>query len=116
MSLLDNFTEPFTLLNMVRTSDGQGGFTTSWEDGAEINIAVRYDSSMEARRAEKEGMTSVYTFLVSRSIELNYHDVLRRKSDQQIFRITSRTGDSVTPSSSSLSLTAVTAERWELPA
>lgn len=114
MSLLDEFKTNFHMMDKRSAPDGAGGFFTTWEEGAPIDITVRFDSSMEARRAEKEGVTSVYTFLIPQTCALSYHDVLRRDSDGQVFRITSNSGDSHTPPSSPLGLTAVTAEKWEL--
>jgi len=114
MSLIEQFSEEFSILEKTREPDGEGGFIVSWADGAVIKVAQRFDSTMEARRAEKEGVTSVYTFLVNKSVKLEYHDVLKRLKDGQIFRITSNAGDSYTPASSGLDMTAVTAEKWEL--
>ncbi len=97
-----------------RTPDGEGGLITSWTEGATIRAALRFDSTMEARRAEHDGVTSVYTLLAPRDCGLVYHDVLKRVSDGLTFRITSNSGDSFTPKSSTLALTAVSVERWNL--
>ena len=116
MSLLDSFSSGFHLMDRRTAPDGEGGFTTSWEEGAAINISLKFDTSMEARRAEQDGMKSVYTLLCPRGCMLRYHDVVRRDSDGVTFRITSNAGEQYTPDSSALNLTAVTAEKWELTA
>lgn len=114
MSLLDSFKDTYIIMERTRVPDGEGGFTTQWSDGATIDLAIRHDSTIEARKAEAEGVTSTYTFLAPINCGLEFHDVLKRVSDGVIFRITSNSGDEYTPNSSSLKLTSFTAERWML--
>lgn len=98
-----------------RTPDGEGGFITSWTEGADIQLVQKFDSTLEARRAEAEGVTSVYIFLAPKNCSLDYHDVVKRLTDGQTFRITTHANESVTPESASFNLTEIRAERWELP-
>lgn len=114
MSLLDNFSEDFVFVNKSKISDGEGGYITSWTDGAEIKAAVTLDSSMAARVAEAEGVTSLYTVTVSKDIALEFHDVIKRKSDGAIFRITSDGTDKKTPNVATIDMRQATAERWTL--
>ncbi|MDE7398964.1 MAG: head-tail adaptor protein [Oscillospiraceae bacterium] len=95
--------------------DGYGGFDTVWADGAEFMAAIRLDSSMQARIAEQQGVTSLYTIITKKSINLQYHDVLRRVSDGKIFRVTSDGDDNHTPDVATLNMRAVSAEEWEIP-
>lgn len=114
MSLIDVMMEDCTMLDKRTVSDGLGGFTTQWVDGAEFRAAVVKDSTMEARVAEKQGVTELYTVTVDKGITLQYHDVFRRQSDGAIFRVTSNIVDSETPSVATFQIGQVTAERWEL--
>jgi hypothetical protein len=107
--------EDCVLLNKQTVNDGYGGYITTYTEGAEFPAAIRFDSSIEARAAEKQGVTSLYTVITSRNIALQYHDVLRRKRDGKIFRVTSDGDDSYTPNSASLDMRLVTAEEWSLP-
>lgn len=107
--------EECVLLNKQTVNDGYGGYITTYAEGAEFAAAIRFDSSIEARAAEKQGVTSLYTVITSRNIILQYHDVLRRKRDGKIFRITSDGDDSFTPDSASLDMRMVTGEEWSLP-
>lgn len=115
MSLLDNAMEDYTLLDKVRTSDGYGGYTTTWTEGATIKGAMVFNNSLEARKAEAMGVTSVYTLTTRRDVVLEYHDVLRRARDNKIFRVTSDGDDSYTPASATLDMRQVTCEEWTLP-
>ena len=114
MSLIDNMMTECTLLQKVRESDGEGGFTVSWEDGAQFQAAIVLDNSELARVAEQEGNKRQYTITTSRAAVLDFHDVLRRESDGAIFRVTSMGGETVSPIVSTLDISQVRAERWEL--
>lgn len=114
MSLLDNFTEVFIIMNKAKVSDGEGGYTTEWTDGAEIQAAITLDSSTAARVAESEGVTNLYTVTTSKAVTLEFHDVIKRASDGAIFRITSDGTDKKTPNTATLDMRQVSAEKWTL--
>ncbi|MCI8857677.1 MAG: head-tail adaptor protein [Clostridiaceae bacterium] len=114
MSLLQEYMEPCQLIEKKRVPDGEGGFTTSWADGAVFQASVVCDTSMQARAAEKQGVTSLYTVTCERNAKLEYHDVFRRQSDGKIFRVTSDGDDVQTPRSATFQFSQVTAEEWEL--
>ena len=114
MSLLDNAMEDVILLEKVRVPDGEGGFITKWSEGAVFKAAVTFDTSMESRIAEKQGVTSRYTVTTKKSAMLEFHDVFRRISDGKIFRVTSDGDDKYSPNSSSLNMRQVTAEEWSI--
>ena len=114
MSLIDVMMEDCTMLDKRTVSDGLGGFTTQWVDGAGFRAAVVKDSTMEARVAEKQGVTELYTVTVDKGLSLQYHDVFRRESDGAVFRVTSNVVDSETPAVATFQIGQVTAERWEL--
>lgn len=116
MSLLDEAMDAFVLMDKVRVPDGYGGTTTQWVDGITINVAVQYNSSDEAQVAQALGSTSAYVFTVRKNVQLDYHDVLRRVSDNKIFRITTNSDDLKTPASATLNMRNYNAEEWEIPA
>lgn len=112
--LIDAFKTPCVMLDKVRVSDGEGGFTTSWQEGAEFEAAIVKDTSLEARIAEKDGLTNTYTVTTSVNAALDFHDVFKRLSDDQVFRVTSNGDDKRTPSVASFQFEQVTAEEWRL--
>lgn len=115
MSLLEEQMELFVTMDRKTQDDGYGGRIEIWEDGAELKAAAVFDTSMQARVADKQGVTSLYTITTSRSVNLQYHEVIRRLSDGKVFRITSDGDDKKTPLSAGLDMRQVTAEEWELP-
>lgn len=113
MSLLSEAMENCIMMDKTTVSDGRGGFTTAWTDGAGFTAAIVFDSSMQARAAGVAGVTSLYTVTTAVNVNLQYHDVFRRVSDGKIFRVTSDGDDKKTPASASLNMRQVTAEEFE---
>lgn len=114
MSLLDEAMERFCFVNKARIPDGEGGSITTWTDGAEFIANARLDTSMQARVAQAQGVTSLYTITTRKDITLDFHEVVKRLSDGQVFRVTSNGTDNKTPESASLNMRQVTAEAWVL--
>lgn len=118
MSLLDDFASPCVLLDKKRTPDGEGGYITSWSDGAEFQNYYYLDSSLEARRAEKEGVNSLYSALVDKSVPIEYNDFFRDGNTGLTYRVTSNPEEKQAPKSAGSVIRALkffTAERKELP-
>nr|DAH47754.1 MAG TPA: head closure knob [Caudoviricetes sp.] len=114
MSLLDDFGRRCCLMEKRRTPDGAGGWDVQWVDGAEFTNYQALDTSMEARRAEKEGVTSVYSALVKKSLPIEYNDAFKDLSTGNTYRVTSRPEEKTAPASASFDLKYFTAERWAL--
>lgn len=114
MSLIDDFMDKCIMLNKITTADGYGGYIITWTDGAEFDAAITFDTSMQARTADKAGVTSLYTVTTSRALTLEYHDVFRRVRDGKVFRVTSDGDDKFTPASATLDMRQVTAEEWSV--
>lgn len=114
MSLLDSMMSKCTMIDKRTVSDGVFGVIEQWVDGASFEATIIKDTTTEARLAEKQGVSEVYTVVVHKNVPLRYHDVIRRESDQAIFRITSNIADSEAPDASSVKIGKVSAERWAL--
>lgn len=115
MSLLDDFARKCVFMEKTRIPDGAGGHYTEWREGAEFINYQAMDTSMEARVAEKQGVTSVYSVLVNKSVSIEYGDYFKDKTTGAVYRVTSRPEEKEAPKSSSLNLKYFTAERTELP-
>ena len=114
MSLLSEAMEKCVMLNKNSQPDGYGGRIDTWvESDFNFNAAIVFDTSIEARRAEAEGVRSLYTITTEKTITLEYHEVFKRIRDGKIF--TSDGDDKYTPSSAGLNMKQVTAEEWTLP-
>lgn len=115
MSLIDEMMDKCVIMNPSKVSDGEGGFYTTWTEGAEIEIAITQDTSLQARLAEKEGVLSTYTLTSKKPNSLEYKDVIKRLKDGLILRVTNDAKDFPEASSNTLrSYTQVNAEKWRL--
>ena len=114
MSLLDDFARTCVLMEKKRVPDGAGGWLTEWTEGAEFTNYQSLDSSLEARVAEKEGVTSLYSALVDKDFPIEYNDVFRDTATGQTYRVTSNPEEKIAPKSSTLPLKYFTAEKGEL--
>ena len=118
MSLIDEYMEMSggcVMLDKRTASDGIGGYKITYVEGAEFSAAITLDTSIQARVAEKQGVTALYTVTTSRAMNLQYHDIFQRKSDNKVFRVTSDGDDKLTPPSATLDMRQVSAEEYELP-
>ena len=115
MSLLDDMMEQFHIMDKVTSDDGYGGVTTEWKEGATFQGVATFDTSMQARAAEKQGVTSMYTVTTSKSVVLQYHDVIKRDRDGKVLRVTSDGDDKYTPASAGLNMRQVSAEEFVIP-
>lgn len=113
MSLLLDAMEKCIFMDKTTRPDGYGSVIPVWSEGAEFDAAIVFNTSIEARRAAKEGVTSLYTVTTTKNLTLSYNDIFKRKSDDKIFRVTSDGDDKYTPNSAILNMRQVTAE--ELP-
>lgn len=112
MTLIDAFKEPCTLVEKTRVPDGEGGWSTAWADSIGFEAAIVLNSGINARIAEAEGVTGVYTVTTDRNVPLDFHDAFRRDSDGQVFRVT-KVNDP-TPDVASFQFNQYQAEEWSL--
>ena len=118
MSLLDSYSRECVLMEKKRTLSPEGGWKTEWSEGLIFQNHQALDTSMEARRAEKDGVTSVYSALVEKSFPIEYNDYFRDTSTGNTYRVTSNPEERAAPRSAGPTVRALkffTAERKELP-
>ena len=114
MSLLSEAMELFVIMDKRTEPDGYGGYIPVWSEGAEFQAAVVLDTSIEAKVAEAQGVTALYTVTTTKAMNLQYHDIIKRVSDGKVLRITSDGDDKKTPRSAGLNMRQVSAEQFDL--
>lgn len=114
MSLLTEAFETFVLMNKTTVDDGYDGWRTDWTEGASFKGAVVEDDAGVAVIAQAIRSKKAYTLTVSRRYEFDLHDVIKRKSDGKIFRITNDSDEKKTPPSAGLDMKQYSAEEWAL--
>lgn len=110
--LVDEFKEGCVLMEETRQPDGEGGWVVVWQEGLPFQAAITKEQTILAKIAEKDGVTSAYKVTTSTNLGLDFHDVFKRISDGQIFRVTSDSRDSKTPEVASFQFEQVSAEEW----
>lgn len=110
MSLLAEAMDDCVLYTESVTEDGYGGYKNVLTEGISFKAAIAIDTSIQARVAEKQGVTGVYTITTSKALVLKYHFIFRRVEDGQFFRVTSK--DTATPDSATLNMRVVSAEEY----
>lgn len=114
-TLMDTMIEPCRIIEKRTVPDGLGTYRITWVDGVEFMALIRKDESLEAKVAEKQGVTEVYTIVAQKGFPLQFHDVVRRERTGEILRVTSNIADKEAPDASTIKVGSVTAERWTIP-
>ena len=92
-----------------------GGYRTVWTVGVAFDAAWEYESAPEIIVAEKQGVARTYRIYVDKTLDLDYHEVFRRKDNGQIYRVTNPGTDRMTPGFSRLNRRLIEVEQWPLP-
>ena len=115
MSLMDEYNIECTLLIKTRVDDPVGGYKHRWVPDVSFDAAWEYQSAPEIIVAEQEGVSRIYRIYVDRTLDLDYHEVFRRKDNGQTYRVTNPGTDRKTPSFSPLGKRLIEVEQWDLP-
>lgn len=115
MSLLNSAMTQCVMMDRTTTPDGSGGYIPSWTEGAQFDAAITFNTSMQARVAEVQGVKSLYTVTTRKTMNLQGRDIFKRLEDGKVFRVTSDGDDNKTPSNARLDMRQVTAEEYTLP-
>lgn len=115
MGLIDDFMSECVLIDKTTQDDGYGGYIPAYTEGAHFNAAIVFDTSLQARSAAKQGVTSLYTVTTARNLTMEFHQIFKRVKDGKIFRVTSDGDDKFTPKSATLDMRQCTAEEFTLP-
>lgn len=111
MSLLTSNMQMCTHLVKTAVSDGEGGTATSWHEGGVFHAALVLSTSTQSDCAEQKTAKDSLTVTTAREETLKFGDVFR--CGGKTYRVVSN--GSRTPLGAGLSISQVTAERWELP-
>ena len=114
-TLMDEFTVKCVTKVKTYTEDPVGGYLKDYADGVEFDAAWEYQSAPEITVAEQEGVSRTYRIYVDKTLDLDYHEVIMRKDNGDIYRVTNPGTDRKTPSFSPIGKRLIEVEKWELP-
>lgn len=104
----------FYILNKTIEDDGFGGQREYYAIGAAFDGVLVLNNSIEAQRAEKEGVTGLYTLTVEKKYRLPWHTVFAKSGDMsQTYRVTTK-DDNSTPDTTALNLRTVNVEEYDI--
>ena len=115
MGLLDDYARPCVLMVRSAVPGGEGGNSTKWEAGEALTVHMARNDATEARRAEKETSTSVFSALVRRDAPIRYGDFFKDTETGETYRVTSAPDEKQSPRSATFALKSFTAEKEALP-
>ena len=105
----------FQIYNLITQNDGYGGYVSTYVPGATFEGVLVLDDSINARVAEKQGVTGLYQMTFEKELHLPWHTVVKKIDGEKLvgtyFRVTSK-DESATPSSTSLNLRKVIMEEY----
>lgn len=115
MSLFTGELENFSYINYSAADDECGGNSTTYSKGEQFKAAIALDTSAEAKIAEQQGLSPMYSVYTTKNVNLKYHNLIQREKTGEIFRVTSDGDDVRTPASAALNMRYVTANKYTLP-
>ena len=111
--LYDAMMTDCVFLEKTRTSDGLGGYTTVWSEGAPFKAAIIKNNTSPVLVAEQQGMDQIYLVTVHKEVPIDFHDVFKRVSDNMTFMITSEPLDNQSPEFSAINFGQFNAKAWK---
>lgn len=117
MSLIESMMEDAVIMRPLGgASDGEGGQHVQYQPDKKIRAVFAMTNAVRVMSAEKAALENAFTITTSRDTPLQFHDIVRRKSDGRCFRITSNGNDRKTPAKSAIyPFAQVYAEEWRIP-
>jgi hypothetical protein len=103
----------FEFISESTVDDGMGGYKPTYIVGATFDAVLVLDDSIQAQRAEQDGVKGVYTMTTDKAVPLEWHKIFRRKGANNVYRVTSK-DEHATPSTSPLNMREVKAEEYAL--
>lgn len=105
----------FQIYNLITQNDGYGGYISIYTPGATFEGVLVLDDSINARVAEKQGVTGLYQMTFEKELHLPWNTVVRKIDGEKLvgtfFRVTSK-DENATPSSTPLNLRKVIMEEY----
>ena len=85
---LQNYFEPFYIQTWATVDDGFGGMVKELTDGFRVFGVLSKAAQAEIRIAEAQGLRAQYNFVTDINLTIVVNDVLRRKQNGDLFRVT----------------------------
>lgn len=115
-TVMQDFKETkLALLDRTTVSDGYGGFTVKWVEGARFSGVLTQPKNLNQEVAKADTGKYSYTLATSTNIKLKKDTYFRRLSDGKDFVIENDNYNRLAPDDSALQMFATTAHEVTLP-
>lgn len=111
--ILNEFLTDLEVIEINNTSDGLGGYIEGVSVVKTLQGIIARVSNKESRIAEKLNNKSYYVLYVKKGTLIDRNNLVRRVSDNRVFRITSLAGDKITPSGAGIDFEKFECEIYE---
>lgn len=109
---LTDFYKDVIFLNKISQSDGLGGIEFVYIEGVKFKGVITRESNTQIRIAEQEGLKAVYTLSTSKSIQIDFGDLI--KYEGKVYKVVSNKNELQTPHFSNLDLQQYIVEKYEV--
>lgn len=104
----------YVILNYAIVDDSYGGQKETWTPGAHFDATLTLDDSTEMKVAQAQGVKGIYRVTKKKSVRLPWHTVFRTVDGEKTYRVTSKDDNNAAPKQSTIDISYVSAEDYEL--
>lgn len=113
--MINNFYEPFEIVEIVKVSDGMGGFKQYEVSKIQFEGAITLDKTLSKLLAGQEGIENNYILCVPKTLEIELGNIIKKASSGSYYKVTNYPEDYKTPKTSALDFKQVALKRYILP-
>lgn len=101
-------------LRRAPEGDAMGGYGGGWTEDGEFDAAILKRGDAVGIEGQRAALEERFIAVIPEGVALRFHDVFRRRSDGAVFRVIGDNGDAAAPGPSTVRITRVPCERWDL--
>lgn len=113
--MLSDLFEDFERIEIVKKSDGMGGYELFEIAKESFKGAITIDKTLSKLLAGQEGIENNYILLVPKTLEIELGDIVKKASSSYYYKVTNYPEDYKTPTRSSLDFKQVALKRYIFP-
>ena len=113
--MLSDFFEYFEKVEIIKKSDGMGGYELFEVFKESFKGAITIDKTLSKLLAGQEGIENNYILCVPKTLEIELGDIVKRASSNYYYKVTNYPEDYKTPNRSSLAFKQVSLKRYIFP-
>lgn len=113
--MLSDFFEYFEKIEIIKKSDGMGGYELFEVAKESFSGAITIDKTLSKLLAGQEGIENNYILCVPKTLEIELGDIVKKASSNYYYKVTNYPEDHKVPKRSSLDFKQVALKRYIFP-